>query len=254
MTLDFSAGPHTRALWQSVQPILTRIETLPFLNELAQGTLDPKAFVHYIRQDGLYLSGYARAMALLAAHAHCREQSRFWAESSARAIGVEEGMHQDLLADATLAKACEQLAVDTQPAKPSPTTLGYVSYLMATAATGSYGLGVAGVLPCFWVYVHMGKVLVRRAAHLGAQHPYATWVANYDSENFDQVTRQAVTILEHCLADAPEPERASMHEVFAQACTYEWHFWATAHDRQGWELGDVTHVASARHRPAGFVQ
>ena len=41
--------------------------------------------------------------------------------------------------------------------------MGYVSYLVATAASRSYGEGVAGVLPCFWVYAHMGKVLVERA-------------------------------------------------------------------------------------------
>lgn len=236
MHIDFSAGPHTQALWQQVQPILARIESLPFLNQLAEGTLDPVAFVHYIRQDGLYLNGYARAMALLASRAETRDQSRFWAEASARAISVEEGMHQDLLADTRLASACEQLAVATQAAQPSPTTLGYVSYLIATAATGTYAQGVAGVLPCFWVYAHMGKVLVTRAAHLGERHPYATWVATYDSEAFDQSTRGAVRILEHCLALAPDHERALMRQIFEQACVYEWHFWGTAHHQQGWEL------------------
>ncbi|MFA5664077.1 TenA family protein [Castellaniella sp.] len=237
MTPDFSAGPLTHALWQDTQPIVQRIETLPFLNELAHGTLDPVAFVHYIRQDSRYLSGYARAMALLSAQAPNRAESRFWAESSARAISVEEGMHHSLLSDAALAKACEQLAVHAGPAEPSPTTLGYVSFLIATAATRPYVHGVAGVLPCFWVYAHMGKVLVRRAAHLGATHPYATWVATYDSADFDRATREAVAILEACLARAPESERDAMQDIFRQACVYEWHFWGTAHNRQGWELG-----------------
>ncbi|MFA7438845.1 TenA family protein [Castellaniella sp.] len=237
MTPDFSAGPLTRALWQDSQPIVQRIETLPFLAELADGTLDPTAFVHYIRQDSRYLSGYARAMALLSARAHSRDESRFWAESSARAISVEEGMHHSLLSDATLATACEQLAVQSGPAQPSPTTLGYVSFLIATAATESYAQGVAGVLPCFWVYAHMGKVLVQRASRLGASHPYATWVATYDSADFDRATRGAVAILEACLARASQPERDVMQQIFRQACVYEWHFWGTAHDRQGWDLG-----------------
>ncbi|WP_322996914.1 TenA family protein [Castellaniella sp.] len=236
MTTNFAAGPHTQALWQRVQPIVARTEALPFLNQMANGSLDPVAFVNYIRQDSLYLIGYARAMALLAAKATTRPESRFWAESSASAISVEEGMHGDLLADTRLAAACQQLEVASKPAQASPTTLGYVSFLLAAAATESYGIGVAGVLPCFWVYAHVGKVLVQQAGTLAADHPYATWIAAYDSDVFDQSTRQAVGILEQALGDATDAERSRMMDVFEQACVYEWHFWATAHALQGWDL------------------
>lgn len=236
MTTDFSAGPHTQALWQRVQPIVARTETLPFLTQMTDGSLDPVAFVNYIRQDSLYLIGYARAMSLLAAKADSRPESRFWAESSASAITVEEGMHGDLLADARLAAACRQLNVAKQAAQASPTTLGYVSYLMAVAATESYAIGVAGVLPCFWVYAHVGKVLVRQAGTLAPDHPYATWIAAYDSEAFDQSTRQAVSILEQCMSQVTDADRVRMADVFEQACLYEWHFWATAHALQGWSL------------------
>lgn len=236
MTIDFSAGPQTRALWQRVGPIMQRTESLPFLNQLADGSLDPSAFVNYIRQDGLYLLGYARAMALLSAKAGSRPESRFWAQSSASAITVEEGMHADLLADARLAQACRRQGVFDVSAQASPTTLGYVSFLVAAAATESYEVGVAGVLPCFWVYAHVGKVLARKAGTLAAGHPYATWIAAYDSDVFDQSARQAVGILEQALLDATEAQRARMAAVFEQACVYEWHFWATAHAMQGWSL------------------
>lgn len=236
MSVDFSAGPHTKKLWQQVQTIIKNTEDLPFLNELAAGSLDPVAFVNYIRQDSLYLSGYAKAMALLSAKAQNRPESRFWAESSASAITVEEGMHGDLLADDRLARACEQLQVKNTSAKASPTTLGYVSFLIATAATDTYGVGVAGVLPCFWVYAHVGKILVKKAGTLANDHPYATWIAAYDSEVFDQSTRHAVQILEQALASATADERTRMVAVFEQACVYEWHFWATAHGLQDWSL------------------
>ncbi len=235
MTIDFAAGKHTSALWQQVLPTVKRIEKLPFLNELASGSLDSLAFTNYICQDGLYLNGYARAMSALAAKAPEREQSKFWAESSARAISVEQGMHASLLADPKLVTACATLNLATVAPTASPTTLGYVSYLIATAMTDSYGVGVAGVLPCFWVYAHMGKVLVERAARLGEQHPYATWVATYDSPAFDANTREAVAILEQQLESVSKPEQKRMHEAFAQACTYELHFWASAHDMQGWD-------------------
>lgn len=237
MTSDFSAGPHSQALWRHVAPTVAKTEALPFLNQLADGSLDPLAFVNYIRQDSVYLVGYARAMALLAAKTGNRPEARFWAESSASAISVEEGLHGDLLADPRLAPACQQLGVGRTPTVASPTTLGYVSFLLASAATESYAVGVAGVLPCFWVYAHVGKTLVQRVGTLAADHPYAAWIAAYDSEAFDQSTRHAVGILETALAQATDTERRHMTGVFEQACVYEWHFWATAHTLQDWTLG-----------------
>ncbi len=236
MIKDFSAGEHTAALWAQVRPTITEIEALPFLNRLANGSLDARAFTNYILQDGLYLAHYARAMALLAAKAHSRAEARFWAGAAATAIEVEEGMHGALLADTLLAPEREALLTGTDAPVPSPTTLGYVSWLIAIAATESYALGVAGVLPCFWIYAHVGKVLVQRARALGEGHPYRTWVDTYDSEVFDASTRQAVAILESELVRADAAERARMAAVFAQACTYELHFWAMAHRLQAWEL------------------
>ncbi len=236
MISDFSAGPHTKALWDKAKLIIEKTENLPFLNKMVDGSLDPVSFVNYICQDSIYLTGYARAMSLLAAKTVNRDDARFWAQSSAQAITVEEGMHASLLADKSLAQAREQLQVNKGAIKASPTTLGYVSFLVATAATESYNIGVAGVLPCFWVYAHIGKVLVKRAGTLPAGHPYKTWIETYDSAEFDQETRKAIKILEDLLATANLADRERMEDVFLQACVYEWHFWATADALQGWEM------------------
>lgn len=235
MTTDFSAGSQTTQMWERVRPIIDQIESLPFLSQLADGSLDVKAFTNYITQDSLYLTGYAKAMSFLAASTNDRDESRFWASSAAEAITVEEEMHDQLLADPRLAAAHEELVNSGARFKASPTTLGYVSYLVATAASAPYGEGVAGVLPCFWVYAHMGKVLVERAGQMSEDHPYRTWVQTYDSPEFDESTRQAVQILEQELDKASAEDAARMRATFEQACVYELHFWASAHALQDWD-------------------
>ena len=85
MTTNFAAGPLTTALWERVRPIVEQIEALPFLDQLAAGSLDPLAFTNYITQDSIYLAGYAKAMSYLAAGAADRDESRFWASSAAEA-------------------------------------------------------------------------------------------------------------------------------------------------------------------------
>lgn len=236
MTVTYTAGPLTTQLWDRVRPIVKQIEALPFLAQLADGSLDPKAFANYISQDSLYLNGYAKAMSLLAAKTVDRDESRFWAGSAAEAITVEEEMHAELLADARLSSALEELTAEGSRFKASPTTLGYVSFLVATAASRSYGEGVASVLPCFWVYAHMGKVLIDQAGQMSDDHPYRTWVQTYDSPEFDESTRHAVHILEQELAKAPSEESARMRAAFEQACVYELHFWASAHAMQNWDV------------------
>lgn len=240
---DFTAGALSAQLWLRAQPIIDRIESLPFLGELIRGTLDPVRFVGYLRQDDLYLRGYARAMALLAAKAEAAGQARFWAESVCGAIAAEEDMHRALLADPRLSNAHARSGAPAPQA--SPTTLGYLSYLNASAALRPYPVGVAVVLPCFWVYAHVGKKLTQRAQGMTIDHPYRTWIALYDSPEFDGATRTAVGILEQCLARAHAPEREEMATVFLQACMYEWHFWHAAYIQQGWDLPTTPCTASA---------
>ncbi|HEX7338757.1 MAG TPA: TenA family protein [Rhodanobacteraceae bacterium] len=232
---ELAAGPLTRALWREVAPIITQIEALPFLRELASGTLDAHAFVTYITQDSLYLERYGRVMALLAAKATQREQTRFWAASALRAIAAEEQVHAALLADARLAPVRDVLAQDAAWRSPSPTTLGYVSYLQARVALDAYAVGVAAVLPCFWVYAHVGAGLAAQAGRMAADHPYAVWMATYGDADFAGVACQAVAILETNLATTDAAGRRLMHEAFAQACVYERRFWQAAHVVESWD-------------------
>lgn len=48
------------AIWEEMPPVRRQILDLPFLAELAAGTLPGESFRHYIVQDSLYLGEYAR--------------------------------------------------------------------------------------------------------------------------------------------------------------------------------------------------
>lgn len=233
---DFAAGPFTRQLWQDASATIDTIEQLPFLQELLNGQLDPAVFTFYILQDDLYLAGYAQSMALLSAKAPLQDERRFWAHAVIDAIQAEEEMHRSMLQDPHLAAARQTLAAHIAQNQPSPTTLGYVSFLRASTALQSYAVGVAAILPCFWVYAHVGKVLAGHLPAIAADHPYRTWIAMYDSPLFDTATRKAVNVLERVMEASNDGERAAMRTAFLQSCTYEWHFWHAAHVMQGWDL------------------
>jgi thiaminase/transcriptional activator TenA len=215
--------------WTATADVRRAIDELPFLAELGAGTLAPASFRHYLEQDVLYLGGYARALALLSARAPDAEAASFWATSAIGCGVAETQLHADLLTDEELLAGPDRGS--TVP-EPSPTCLGYTSYLVATAATAPYAVGAAAVLPCFWVYAEVGLRLAREAS-AAATHPYRRWVSAYGAPEFQEATDRARTIADAAARIAPHEEPA-MQAAFAVAARYELEFWRSAHVLEGW--------------------
>ncbi|MCV2491852.1 TenA family protein [Geodermatophilus sp. YIM 151500] len=214
--------------WAATAEVRRAIDELPFLAELGDGSLAPAVFRHYLEQDALYLAGYARALSLLAARSPDAGAASFWASSAHGCGVVETQLHADLLADELLGGPGR---TGPQPA-PSPTCLGYTSFLIATAATAPYAVGAAAVLPCYWVYAEVGRRLAAAAA-AAPGHPYRRWVAAYDAEGFQQAAREARRITDAAAGAAPH-EEAAMRTAFGLAVRYEEAFWRAAHEREAW--------------------
>ena len=213
--------------WAATAEIRRAIDELPFLAELGAGTLAPAVFRHYLEQDTLYLGGYARALALLAARAPDPAAAAFWAGSAQNCGLVETQLHADLLASELLGPAAA-------PPAPSPTCLGYTSYLVAAAATAPYAVAVAAVLPCYWVYADVGARLAPQA-RAAADHPYRRWVATYDAEPFQAATAEARRLADAVARTSPAEEPA-MLSAFAVATRYELEFWRAAHACEAWAV------------------
>lgn len=209
--------------WARTAGVRAEIERLAFLTELADGSLAPGAFRHYLEQDALYLAGYAKALALLAARAPDPAAAATWALGAHTTAAVEGQLHRDLLEDARGAE---------QPAEHSPTCLAYVSYLVACAATEPYAVAAAAVLPCYWVYADTG-VRLAAAARERADHPYARWVATYDDPAFQAATVRARQLVDDAAVRNPADVPA-MHRAFGAATRYELGFWRSAYVQESW--------------------
>ena len=220
---------YTEHLWAESKPIRAAIDDLEFLRRLGDGTLPLSAFRTYIEQDALYLAGYAKALALLASRAPDPATASFWAHAASTAASVELSLHQSLLSR-------EDLRSD-EPLKHSQACLGYVSYLIATAATEPYPVAAAAVLPCFWIYADVGAKLAASAGEVLAKdpnHPYAQWVTTYDSPEFREEVAKARAAVDRAAGYATEDELDRMLKAFVIASQYELLFWDTALHPQPW--------------------
>lgn len=214
--------------WAATAEIRDRIDRLPLLTELADGSLEPHRFVEYLVQDDFYLRGYTRALAMLATRAPSPSEAGFWAASASGAVAAEVEMHASLLADPVMADAAHASVA-------SPTTRGYVNMLQTMTAYESYAVGVAAVLPCFWVYADVGQRLAANAT-LPKDHAYAPWVAAYDDAAFRDATTQAIAIMDAAAEGADDATREAMLTAFVDATWYEEQFWAKSYELEAWPV------------------
>ena len=190
---------------------LEAIYGLDFIRALGDGSLPEAEFAYYLAQDALYLNGYSRVLARAAAIAPTEAEQLFWARSAQNCLEVESELHRTWLSTRTAGVAL------------GPVTKSYVDHLLAASVSGSYGVLVAAVLPCFWLYAEVGETLYRQFLTAGApeSHPYAVWLRAYADEEFVAATRQAVAYTDAAARAASEAERDAMTLAFRQSARYE---------------------------------
>ena len=218
--------------WQHTERLQRAMTALPFNAELAKGTLSAQRFRFYLVQDARYLVGFARALAVAAARASDSGDVAFFAGAAQESIVVERALHDGYFQRFGMTEQ-DQRAVET-----SPTCLAYTSFLLATAQTASYAELIAALLPCFWVYQHVGTEIV--ATHRpGADHPYLAWIDTYADDAFAEAVDTCRRAVDAAAADTDERTRARMLTAFTRATEYEWLFWDSAYRLETWPTADL---------------
>lgn len=217
----------SQAAWDRTSDLRRAIHAHPFNLELAAGTLRHDRFQHYMLQDAIYLVAYSRVLAAASARAPGVAAQEFFADASKTALVVERALHESYLSQFGVSR--EEAAA----AEPSPTCLGYTSFLLATAQTGSYQELVAAILPCFWIYWDVGTAIAKVSA---ASNPYQAWIDTYADEGFGRAVEQARAATDEAACGLDEVRLSVMHRAFRRCCQYEWMFWDAAYRLEGWPV------------------
>ncbi len=213
----------TRAIWDETKDMFDAILALPFNRELADGTLDSKRFAFYVQQDSLYLTDYARALALLAAKAPDSASAELLLGYAKEGIEVERALHERFYATFAIEPATRQ----------EPACFAYTQFLLARTALDAYPVGLAAVLPCFWIYREAGLEIARRAR---SPNPYAAWIETYSDDAFGVAVAQMLELTDTAAAMASECECAAMREAYAVSTRCEWRFWDGAYRMERWPI------------------
>ncbi|MEM7537697.1 MAG: thiaminase II [Chloroflexota bacterium] len=212
----------TQILWQNIEEIYQAILQLPFNQELMAGTLAQEKFEFYIYQDSLYLADYGRALAVLGSRSATPDRMLDFWQFAQNAIIVERALHEGYIKQFNM----------TSQAKHSPACAAYTNFLLATATHRSYEEGIAGVLPCFWIYREVGNYIYANAA---PNNPYQAWIDTYAGEEFSLAVDKAIDITDETASQASESAKPLMIDAFVTSSRLEWMFWDSAYRMEQWQ-------------------
>lgn len=206
--------------WQAALPVYNAILELPFVKQLTDGSLAREKFVFYLQQDALYIENYCRVLAHIAARVPSIEMTKTFLDFACDGVAVEQAMHNVYLRN------------EGHADEMTPTNLLYCS-LQNAQAQSDVAIEAASILPCFWVYLMVGKHI---AATAKAENPYHEWIATYSDPVFEKSNDLAIEMCNRLAENATEEVRQKMTDIFVKCTKMEWMFWHSAFNKEEWPI------------------
>ncbi|WP_126973994.1 thiaminase II [Gynurincola endophyticus] len=209
-------------VWSRIEKDYQSILKMPFITELADGSLPKNKFQFYMAQDSIYLEHFGRALALVGARAHDIKDALSFMGFAANAIVVENALHESYFVDFGV----------TDKGKIEPACHHYVHFLKSTTALDAVEVGMAAVLPCFWIYQRVGDHIYKNSK--AENNPYQKWINTYSGEEFGVAVQQAIMSCDEVAAKTTSVIRDKMTEAFVASTLLEYNFWQAAYDLKMW--------------------
>ncbi|HDY95713.1 hypothetical protein LCGC14_0559340 [marine sediment metagenome] len=211
----------TFAAWRDNTPVWHAYTRHAFVQGLGDGTLPPEAFLHYLKQDYVFLIHFSRAWALAITKADTVEEMRLAAGTVNGLINEEIALHIKTCAAAGIDEATLFATQERQE------NLAYTRYVLDAGHSGDLLDLLAALAPCVMGYGEIGTHL----ATAKSSDTYADWINTYASSEYQQVCHDVGVLIDGAVArrigDDPttSPRWARLQTRFAMATQLEVGFW-----------------------------
>lgn len=196
----------SKTLWSANADLAEEALAHPFVRGLGDGSLDREVFAGYVAQDAFFLESFARAYAL--ALSRSSDTPTLLALAGLIAgVADELGLHSSYAA---------RWGIDMAGVEPSPATLAYTDFLLATAATAGLGEIFAAMTPCMRLYAHLGTSLNADTAG-----QYAEWVQTYADPGFEQLASRLEELLDEHGSASPAVSGAYRRAMLLEVAFFE---------------------------------
>lgn len=220
----------TDRLYRNVQPIWRKNHEHPFVTGIGDGTLEREKFIHYMKQDYVYLIEYAKLFAIGAQKANDLVTMERFANILHDTLHFEMELHRQYAAEFGITR--EELQATT----PTPMNLAYTSYMLKVAGNGTLAELVACLLPCAWDYWEIGKLLESKYVETLPDNPYRQWIETYSSETFGEGARWLILLMDELADGKTDKELTRLEEHFQTTSKFEYLFWEMNDKKEDWPL------------------
>ena len=230
-----------QTFWDAAAPMIAVTEKHPFLVSMVDGSLDEANFKYYVVQDALYLKDFADCLRRVGDKAPTKEDKDRMVAFAKGAEECELELHNSFFKEWNI-DAPDASASD-DPMQQMPNCLLYTSYMKRVVATESYAQGLAVLLPCFWVYMHVGHVMLKLRTTLDRytesktkrKPQYDAWIDMYAGDEFEKEVKDFIAMVNaECERVQTDNEANSkeiferMQQHFVMGCKLEHMFWDQA--------------------------
>jgi len=198
----------------------------PFVVELADGTLDPAAFEHWIKQDYRYLQDYARLFSIAGTKARDEETMTELLGIAHSILDTEMDLHRSFAADYDISQA------DLEATEKAPTCVAYTNFLLRIAYEGSLAEIAAALYPCMQGYLDIADHMATLADD---DHRYTPFIQTYTSDEFREDVQWGREFVDYCW-EASLGEHEAMEAAFLTSAKLEYRFWEMAYTQEDWGL------------------
>ncbi|KAL7282905.1 hypothetical protein ACG7TL_002321 [Trametes sanguinea] len=222
-----ASNPHplTRILIQSAAKTWKEYVEHDFVKQLAQGTLPRECFMHFIKQDYLYLKYYARAYGLLVAKSSTYGSIESATQTIVNVIN-EVRTHKAFSARWGISEA------DLAATPESPSTTAYGAYLIDVGLQGDSAKLIMALAACLLGYGEVGLWLKKEATKPNSWvklegNAYLQWIEDYSGEHYQNAVKLGLETIEAlAVADPPNALRLQEWSAIWEKCTrLEKGFW-----------------------------
>jgi len=195
-----------------------------FVEGLRDGSLPQGSYLHYLRQDYVFLIHFARAWALAAAKADTLDEMAAASATVHALVHVEMPLHVETCA----AHGIDRATLETTP--EAAANLAYTRYVLEAGYSGDFLDLMAALAPCVLGY---GEIGARLKDITG---PYDDWCATYGGPEYQALCRDVGALIDGAILRrlgpgwADLPRAVTLQARFATATRLEIGFWEMARD------------------------
>lgn len=197
--------------WEENKGIYHEILELPFNKELSEGTLDKKKYDFYKNQDAFYLRNFSKALSTFAA----------------KLDNIKDIKNVLRFASNSFDENLSHIEIGLEGISPS--NFSYIHFLLSTASFGTKEELSAALLPCFWIYLEVGKELKKKSSK---ENPYNSWIDLYSSNKYETDVKQMIELTDRLAKKATSKIRKKMLTAFKIATKLEYEFWNDSYHKR----------------------